>query len=114
MEWVKKKDVKLAIEHNSWVKGTQTGVRYEVRHAINNLETKTIDEGFSVGDEVWVISDIADLFDREELIVRKTKIEKRINAYVLSLPIGDISTRQEKHIYRTKELAEQALIKGDL
>jgi hypothetical protein len=103
----------------------------ELEEKVNNLETKTIDEGFSVGQEVWVIDDYSG--GKEEVKCEccstiKTKYKKGVKPTkieaILDEGDGDITYYESYDryggdhdilykLYRTKELAEQAL-KGDL
>jgi hypothetical protein len=76
---------------------------HSYRLLFNNLETKTIDEGFKVGDKVFLI--YSDSFTKPE--IQKGKIvDKR---YLIEFNDGSDEILEHNELYKTRQEAEQAL-----
>jgi hypothetical protein len=109
MEWVKKEDVSSKLQdledmfqeesemdltmYKEWQFARRRIL--DIRYELNNLETKAIDDGFKVGEFGYVV------FNNQ---IDRVQIRAVNDTY---------SYGALNHVYKTKELAEQAL-KGDL
>jgi hypothetical protein len=98
-EFVRKSDV-LEILHR---KHYGIGKSHDLYKELNALETKTIDEGFKVGDKVFLI--YSDSFTKPE--IQKGKIvDKR---YLIEFNDGSDEILEHNELYKTRQEAEQAL-----
>jgi hypothetical protein len=83
-------------------------------NVVNNLETKTIDDGFNVGDECYCIQTQEDMNGTKKSEIIKGEILGKL--YNIDFDDDDcfLDLLDEDDLYKTKELAEQALKEGDL
>jgi ribosomal protein L21E len=115
MEWIKKSDVGKLFEKwivtiiEDFVPGRVISYQIDNRFLdeLKELETKTIDEGFKVGDEVWVFINTKTLKSVQPSYIYKTTIDKTGIYYYT--PEHNVETYGKIQIYKTRQEAEQEL-----